>query len=242
VVDGRPVAVPVGASYLIQPGQLADLGSTGGNRPAWVHFDVRFEPQRRHHPHAGAYQDELGPRRRFLQPDDLAAFGCRLPTLVPASLTSEFRTALPRLARQWRQGGALAGPEAAHALAGLLLALVREARGDRPAEPAQRLARATAMARNRIDDPSLAIADLAQAAGLSRSRFCAWWTRLNGSSPAAWLSGERMAMAQRLLTTTALPASAIGVQVGYPDPTVFGRRFRAHAGRTPGQWRAAASR
>jgi two-component system response regulator YesN len=52
-----------------------------------------------------------------------------------------------------------------------------------------------------------------------------------------FLRNERMQRAVELLSVTNRSAADVGVMVGYPDPTAFGRVFRAHTGKTPGQFR-----
>ncbi|MCK6490477.1 MAG: helix-turn-helix transcriptional regulator, partial [Planctomycetes bacterium] len=81
------------------------------------------------------------------------------------------------------------------------------------------------------------LAAMAAAAGLGRSRFCELYRRLRGTSPGAFLRAERLRRAQELLAHAELPLAEVARQVGYADATVFGRRFRAATGATPGAWR-----
>jgi AraC-like DNA-binding protein len=53
---------------------------------------------------------------------------------------------------------------------------------------------------------------------------------------------DRVALeAKRLLACTDLPVAAVGGQLGFPEPTHFGRFFHREVGCTPGAFRAAAS-
>jgi AraC-like DNA-binding protein len=240
VVEGTPYRIAAGSSYLIQPGWLCDLGSAGGSQPAWVHFDLRFDPQRRQHPYAGPYDHALDQREAWLQPQAAAVWGCDLPVVVPPELAPRFAADIPALIARWKVRDRFAGLDTAQRLSGLLLALVQHLQSaDSPlteAAPELRIERAEALARQSLDT-DFDVADFAAAAGWSRSRFSAVYQRLRGRSPGAFLRQERLDRAKALLTRPELPVAQVGALVGYPDPTVFGRVFREATGLTPGAWR-----
>lgn len=58
-----------------------------------------------------------------------------------------------------------------------------------------------------------------------------------GMSPMAWLAQARAERAARLLSRTARPVSEIAIEVGWPDPVHFARRFRAHFGVSATEYR-----
>lgn len=58
-----------------------------------------------------------------------------------------------------------------------------------------------------------------------------------GLSTQALIEAHVMREASRLLAYTRMTAQAIGHQLGYDDPTYFNRRFRSHAGMSPGEYR-----
>jgi AraC-like DNA-binding protein len=240
-VAGEGYRVPEGGSYLIQPGDLHDLGAERGSRPAWIHFDLRFDPNRRDHPHAGAFEAELGDRAPFLQPRCPEVFGVDLPVLAPPSIARLAREAVPRLIETWKRGSRLDVLAATHQLTGLLLTWVEHAWQASGSEPVlaveARLARAEAAALRSLDT-DFGVEDFALAAGLSRSRFCAVFAAHRGINPGGWLRRERLRRAEQLLERGDLPVARVGALVGYGDPTVFGRVFRAHAGMPPGAWKA----
>ncbi len=240
-MNGQSVTVPAGGSYLIQPGVLADIGSAGGNRPVWVHFDVRFDPRRGDHPQVNDYAAEYGIRARWLQPDASAMFGVELPAVIPAELAAEVRAEMVQLVAWWKQGGRVPVWRATHALAGVLLRLVEHAwRAAPPAAPVrddERIQRAEAVALSQLDS-DFSVDDFAAAAHLRRSRFCALYRRVRGQSPGAFLRGERLNRAEQLLARNDLTAAQVGALVGYRDPTVFGRAFRARHACSPAAWRA----
>ena len=199
-VDGQRIVIPSGGSYLIQPDSLHDLASTG-NRPVWVHFDVRWDARRREHPHAGPYESELGPRARFLQPRAEAVWGIDLPVVAPAPLRALFAETVPRLARSWKGGDRLAVLAATHQLSGLLLSWVEHAwrgrEGGAGLDPQARVARAEAMAMRSLDtgfgvDEFAAAAgvDSAQAPGCDASA-CAWPSCCSRVATSAWARSGR---------------------------------------------------
>ncbi|GAA2001609.1 AraC family transcriptional regulator [Catenulispora subtropica] len=60
---------------------------------------------------------------------------------------------------------------------------------------------------------------------------------LTGCSPMEFVIRERLAHARDLLTTTALPISAIAEACGYDDPSYFARQFTARVGVSPKAFR-----
>ena len=244
LVDGEAVTIPAGGSYLIQPDALHDLSSPG-NQPVWIHFDLVWDPRRREHPHAGPHESELGRRASFLQPGSEAVWGVDLPVAVPAALRALFADAVPRLVATWKRGDRLSGLAATHQLSGLLLSWVEHAwrgrDGGAGLDPQTRLARAEAMAMRSLDT-GFGVDEFAAAAGYSRSRFCSVFTAQRGLSPGTWLRRERLRLAEMLLSRAELGVAEVGAMIGYPDPTVFGRVFRSHAGVSPSAWRARQAR
>ncbi|NNN30610.1 helix-turn-helix transcriptional regulator [Streptomyces sp. S3(2020)] len=76
-------------------------------------------------------------------------------------------------------------------------------------------------------------ADLHVSAGYLARRF----KSVTGLPPMAYLSQHRAAMASDLLLHTDLSVSHVGREVGWPDANLFARRFRAHTGMSPSDYR-----
>lgn len=243
-VDGRPCNVPAGGSYLVPPGALVDLASDRGNRPVWIHFEVRYDQHRGSHPPAQSYVDDWPARAPIAQPPPADVWGVQLPVLVPPVLTALFRQSVPRVVSLWKQHTPLATMEAHHTLGGLLLALVAHQWRHAPAAPApdlpSRFARAQALARENLAD--FRVPQFAAAAGLSRSRFTMLYHQHTGQSPGTFLRQLRMAQAAALLADSSLPIQQIARLVGYPDPTVFARLFHKAHHQTPSSYRATCKR
>lgn len=78
---------------------------------------------------------------------------------------------------------------------------------------------------------------LARRCGMSPSHFAHTFAEQVGEPPLAWLEGRRIARAQQLLLTTAMPVKRIATACGFADGEHFSRRFRARTGQSPGAWR-----
>ena len=78
---------------------------------------------------------------------------------------------------------------------------------------------------------------LSAAAGVSPATVSRLFRRHLRTSPLAWVLDTRIAAAQVLLTTTALPVAQVARRVGFADSYYFSRQFRARTGVTPSVWR-----
>jgi AraC-like DNA-binding protein len=79
--------------------------------------------------------------------------------------------------------------------------------------------------------------DLAQAAGLSRSVFCARFLRLTGQPPMQYLGRWRMEAAAGLLRDSRAPVASVAQDVGYDSEAAFARAFKRMVGTSPARWR-----
>lgn len=76
---------------------------------------------------------------------------------------------------------------------------------------------------------------LAQLAGLSRSRFAAHFKAVVGDTPADYLANWRIALAQTLLRQ-GRAVKYVAVEVGYGSQSALTRAFVRKVGRAPGTW------
>lgn len=241
--EPRERRIPRGASYLIPPRILFDKGSHHGNRPAMCHFDLRFHPRRDQRPRQGPFDRDLAGREPWLQPDPAAIWGVELPILLPQDLWPACRDALPAIVTGWQSGDRWGTLRAQQRLGDLLLSIAEWAAARAAPQrdhDEERIARAERVALQSLAQP-FGVEAFAAAAGLRRSQFHRRYREVRGETPAAFLRRQRLACAARLLRDQALSAAAIGRMVGYDDPAVFSRAFRAAYGATPGAWRAAGS-
>jgi AraC-like DNA-binding protein len=96
--------------------------------------------------------------------------------------------------------------------------------------------RAIAVMWERFNEP-ISLADLADAAILSRFYFSRVFRSITGTSPGRFLSAIRVHEAKSLLLDTAMSVTDISYQVGYNSPGTFTSRFSRSVGLTPTQYR-----
>jgi AraC-like DNA-binding protein len=91
--------------------------------------------------------------------------------------------------------------------------------------------------RTHLDKP-LAVADLAEIAGLSRAHFSRMFALSEGLPPAEFVLAERMRRAARLLAGAAgQPVKEIAGMCGFEDPNYFAKVFRRFFGTSPTEFR-----
>lgn len=81
---------------------------------------------------------------------------------------------------------------------------------------------------------------LAATAGMSRTRFAEAFRETVGATPADYLAGWRVAVAQDLLRR-GRALKQVAADVGYESPAALTRAFKARTGTTPRDWKLAAA-
>jgi transcriptional regulator GlxA family with amidase domain len=81
------------------------------------------------------------------------------------------------------------------------------------------------------------VAQMVGLAGLSERTFTRRFQAATGMSPLAYVHALRLEEAKLMLETTDTPVEAIALEVGYQDPTFFGRLFRRRVAMTPALYR-----
>lgn len=97
---------------------------------------------------------------------------------------------------------------------------------------ASRIAKAIAQMRRGFRSP-LAVADLAQTAGMSPSSFHDHFRSVTGTTPLQYVKELRLMAACRLLLEEGCSVSAAAYSVGYESPTHFSRDYSRKFGRPP---------
>lgn len=92
--------------------------------------------------------------------------------------------------------------------------------------------------RERLDQPH-DLDSLAQRALMSRRSFTRHFRQLTGSTLGDWLRGERLALAQRLLESTAQPIAEVAVLAGFGSVASLRQHFSAALGLSPSAYRQA---
>ena len=88
---------------------------------------------------------------------------------------------------------------------------------------------------------ALTLANIAGAAGMSRSALAAHFKAVLGMTPMGYLTAWRMLKARELLRSTGAALPEVAEQVGYTSPAAFSRAFRRAFDRSPGAFRRAAA-
>jgi len=168
----------------------------------------------------------------------------RWPEAAPGIMTLPAGDALPALIEEFERMIAAQGQplrlrqdKAMNALERVLIdcdALNPQQAGAR-VDP--RIRRALEIIGQRMADP-LSVDDLAQAVGLSRSRFSTLFASEVGTPPQAYVEQLRLTRAAQLLTMSGWPVAQIAEEVGIGNPYYFSTRFRARFGMPPTAWRA----
>ncbi len=86
-------------------------------------------------------------------------------------------------------------------------------------------------------DSSLMLQDVADAVGMSNSRFSTVFAQECGQTFTEYLTWLRLEKARNLLRETDLHTYRIAAQVGYNDAHYFSYLFKKHTGMTPGEYR-----
>jgi AraC-like DNA-binding protein len=93
---------------------------------------------------------------------------------------------------------------------------------------------------HRNPERAWSVADLAQLAHLSRSRFSQRFSELAGSAPLQYVTRVQMHRASELLAAERLSVAELAERFGYDSEPAFARAFKRHVGRPPGAVRRAA--
>jgi AraC family transcriptional regulator len=91
-------------------------------------------------------------------------------------------------------------------------------------------------------DESISLADLAQAAGLSRMHFAAQFRAATGYRPHDYLLYQRIESAKAMLSSPDMPLAEIALNVGFQAQAHFSTVFKRLTGETPARWRFSAIR
>ena len=89
----------------------------------------------------------------------------------------------------------------------------------------------------RAPDRPWTLADLAKAAGMSRTRFAEEFKLVTGQTPARIISRLRLAAIARRIASTPLSVEAAAEEAGYSSSAAFVRAFQREFGETPARWR-----
>lgn len=86
-------------------------------------------------------------------------------------------------------------------------------------------------------DHASPVAAMTEMSGLSERSFKRRFAKATGMTPIEYVQTMRLEEAKQILETTDTPVEAIANEVGYEDPSYFGRLFKRNVGLTPAQYR-----
>jgi transcriptional regulator GlxA family with amidase domain len=104
-------------------------------------------------------------------------------------------------------------------------------------DPDDPVGEALAWALGRLDQP-LPVDQLARRARMSRRHFDRRFRQLTGTTPAAWLTYQRVLRARQLLEETRLPIEEVARQCGFSGAAALRPHFRRITGTVPAAYRA----
>jgi AraC family transcriptional regulator len=87
-------------------------------------------------------------------------------------------------------------------------------------------------------DQHIALDELSNVARVSRFQFIRLFRASTGLTPMKYLESRRIEFARKLIREKNMSMAEIAVAVGFVDQSHFVKRFRRHAGCTPGQYAA----
>ncbi len=85
-------------------------------------------------------------------------------------------------------------------------------------------------------DQKIRVSDVASFCGMSRSHFSRKFRQECGKSFSEFVSQVRIGRAMDLLSDTSATIKAVSFEVGYQDPSYFGRMFRRYTGMCPSEY------
>ena len=177
--------------------------------------------------------DEMRTHRAEPQPRDLTE------KRIDDVMLNLARAVLPALANPHEMNQLYAE----HIFAAVRVHLALNYGGVAPGAPRERgglagwqVSRAKDMLRDNLQ-ADVGLTELAAACGLSPSHFARGFKLATGLPPHRWLLAERVALARRLMETTALSLAEIALECGFADQSHLTRVFSRAMGSTPGAWR-----
>jgi AraC-like DNA-binding protein len=237
-VEERKILFRAGEFLFIQPGELHSLEGPSDTITPYVHLDVFYNPGRGRSFVVRSGRVDVSGSEEFMQPRLEDATGVRVPTkFVPAN-TAQFRATMLKTIGIWQRRDFLGQLESHHLASGLVLEILRSySRGgaESPDRP-EFLNWITSHMSLHLAEP-LSVADMANRAGLSPSRFSRVFRDRFGNPPHRFLLHLRVQRAQDLLQHTGLTMRRISAQCGFSDVHHFAKTFKKISGQTPGSYR-----
>lgn len=237
-VEGREFVLRDGDFCLIQPNTLHSLRGRTNTVTPYVHLDIFYNPRREEGFPTQGGQVTLTAHSHLVQPrlNDLEWLD--VPVKLCPAHPPQFRSTLLRMVEEWQNGDLLSRLEANHLAETLLLAIFKQYRVSQPGADRRphSLNWVSSYLSFHIGEP-LSVADMANRANLSPSRFGVLFREHFGLSPHQYFLRLRIAHAQELLHSTDLPLREIAEYCGFADVHHFSKAFKRIVQIPPGAYR-----
>jgi AraC-like DNA-binding protein len=237
-VDGDEIVLGDGDVILMQPDRLHSLRGIGTTVTPFVHFDVFYNPRRTESFATKGGQVSLASFGHLMQPrlDDLDWI--EIPVKLSPPHPVQFQSTLVRIVELWQEADALSRLQADHLTMDLLLTIFKQHGHVAPpaVHPRRSLGWVPSYLSFHIGEP-VSVADLADRARLSPSRFATVFREDFGLSPHQYFLRLRIEHAQDLLKGTDLPLKLIAEYCGFADVHHFSKAFKRRVRLSPGAFR-----
>lgn len=237
-VDGRSHIFELGDFCLIQPGIPCIIEGRSATITPYAHFDLFYDPTNALTFPVG-HLDLTGAAGPSMQPRLADLFGIEVPVDISPADPGRFRDHLIRMVASWRHGDMLSRLQANHLATELILMILKDhgATSDvRTTYSTDSFSWITSYLSFHLSD-QISVADMADRAGLSASRFSALFRLHVGCSPYRYLRRLRVSLGGELLAETDLTLEAIAQHAGFANAQHFSKAFRQETGETPGSFR-----
>lgn len=240
--DGKEYRFAPGDFGLLQPDTPHSHHiPEGGIIFPFLHLDLFYNPDR-----ASSYpippgRTDLSALSRLIQPRLNDMPGVRIPVLFRPSRHTHFKDTLNKAIGLWSTLHPLEQAKANQLAAELVLELVglfSEEHSAADIQTPESLNWITSYLMLHLNEP-ISVADMAERARLSRSRFSALFKRQYGCGPYDYLLRLRIRHAGELLKETKLTLGEIAYSCGFADLHHLSKAFKRHTGMAPGEYRAA---
>lgn len=237
-VSGVTYHLQAGDFCLVQPNEIVLLEGVTSTITPYAHLDFFYHPDREQSFPTRPGQLDLSGVSRLIQPR-LQECGIHIPVKFVPAHPVRFREILLKMIGVWQNRDVLSQLEAQMLASELILMLLRDfGRMDAFALPAPyALNWVTSYLSLHLAEP-ISVADMAERAHLSVSRFSTLFRVQFGVSPHQYLLHLRIHHAQHLLQRGDYTLKQIAEYCGFADLPHFSKSFKKVTGHTPGVSRA----
>jgi AraC-like DNA-binding protein len=223
-----------GDFLLVQPNEIVTLEGTTNTITPYAHLDIFYNPLREQSFPTMPGQVDISAFGHLLQPRLNDCSGIYIPVKFVPSQPARFREILLKMVGEWQSRGVLSQLEAQLLATELVLMLLKDFGN------LETLALPAPYALNWVTSylsfhlsERISVADMAERANLSVSRFSALFRQQFGCPPHRYLLHLRIHHAQHLLASEEYTLRQIAEYSGFADVPHFSKAFKKVTGRSP---------